>query len=56
MNIFDRHSIAPAGDRAVTAVLLKLFLCQYVPRGLIEIDLAVQEYSALWERRIFVFH
>ena len=34
MNIFDRHSIAPAGDRAVTAVLLKLFLCQYVPRGL----------------------
>ena len=47
MNIFDRHSIAPAGDRAVTAVLLKLFLCQYVPRGLIEIDLAVGHFGKI---------
>ena len=49
MNIFDRHSIAPAGDRAVTAVLLKLFLCQYVPRGLIEIDLAVRHFGQIGE-------
>ena len=49
MNIFDRHSIAPAGDRAVTAVLLKLFLCQYVPRGLIEIDLSVRHFGQIDE-------
>ena len=49
MNIFDRHSIAPAGDRTFTAGLLKLFLCQYVPRGLIEIDLSVRHFGQIDE-------
>ena len=47
MNIFDRHSIAPARNRTFAAGLLKLFLCQYVPCGLVEIDLAVGHFGKI---------